>query len=240
MNELSINNAMFDVQQGGIQFYNYDEILEQAHEIADLIKSVEVDESSIQGTKKLLASVNKRVNELETERIRIKKELLEPYMEFEKQIKTISSVVKESDNELRSKVRELEELERQEKKRILGTVFDKRIKLYPNLYFLELERFLKPSHLNKTISLNKVELELVQWLEQRKKEVDLINTTTGADLEKYIETLDLIDALPKKEVEPVKTVVTPKKEFTTIQVDSDRLAEVVMYLKFNSIEHKLK
>lgn len=236
-NELTLGSKV-SYQVGEVQFYNYDEILAQASELAELIKSVEVDDNSIQGTKKLLATVNKRVNELEAERIRIKKELLEPYMEFEKQIKTISSVVKESDNELRSKVRELEELERQGKRNIIEGLFDKRIKVYPNLYFLTSDRFIKPVHLNKTSSLNKVELELVQWLEQRKKEVDLINVTVGADLERYIETLDLVDALPKQ-VEPVHTVGTLKTEFATIQVDQNRLAEVQLYLKLNQIDYKI-
>lgn len=230
-NDLAVKNAFVDVQVGGIQFYNYEEILLQAHEIAELIKSVEVDESSIKVTKKLLAVVNKRVNELEAERIRIKKELLEPYISFEKQIKTISSLVRESDNELRSKVRELEELERQEKNRIIEGIFNKRITLYPTLSFLTADRFVTPQHLNKTNSLNKVELEMVQWLEQRKREVEIITLTEDADIDVYAQSLDLVLSLPRP------TVDTPKITYKTIHVDEARLVEVKLFLKLNGINH---
>lgn len=230
-NDLAINSKV-SYQVGEVNFYNYDEILEQAYEIAELIKSVEVDESSIKGTKKLLAAVNKRVNELESERIRIKKELLEPYMEFEKQIKNISAVVKESDNELRQKVRELEEIERQEKQKIVENLFNKRLILYPSLSFLAADRFITPQHLNKTISLNKIELDMVQWLEQKKREVELIESM-GADMDIYIQTLDLILAMPKPVDTPENTVT-----YKTVQVDESRLAEVKLFLKLNGIAHK--
>lgn len=223
------------VQKGGIQFQGYDAMLEQAIELAELIRTVEVNDESIKGTKKLLAEVNKRVDALEAERIRIKKELLEPYMEFEKQIKTITSVVKESDNELRSKVRELEELERQEKRRIIEGLFEKRIKLYPTLFFITSDRFIRPIHLNKSTALNKIEIEMAQWLEQRKKEVLLISETSGADLEKYAETLDLVDALPRQP-EPVKTVDTPKKT-VTITIDEDDYVQVNLFLKMTGIAY---
>jgi hypothetical protein len=229
-NELTIQSKV-SYQVGEVQFYNYEEILQQATELAELIKTVEVDENSIKGTKKLLASVNKKVKELEDERIRIKNELLTPYLEFEKQIKTISSVVKESDNELRSKVRELEELERQEKYRIIEGIFNKRISLYPTLPFLVADKFITPQHLNKTSSLNKIELEMVQWLEQRKREVEIIALTDGADMDIYSQTLDLVLSLPRP------TVDTPKITYKTIQVDEARIAEVKLYLKLNGINH---
>jgi DNA anti-recombination protein RmuC len=197
------------------------------------MKTVEVNEESIKTSKKLLAEVNKRVDALEAERIRIKKELLEPYLEFEAKIKTITGVVKESDNELRSKVRELEELERQEKRRIIENMFEKRIGYYPTLFFLTSDRFIKPVHLNKTSALNKVEIELAQWLEQRKREVEVIGNTVGASLEKYAETLDLVSALPKDEP-PAVTVDTPKK-WVTFMIDEVNQTQVQLFLKMTGI-----
>lgn len=233
-NELQLGSSV-SYQVGEVQFYNYDEILQQAHQVAELVKSVEVDESSIQGTKKLLASVNKKVKELEDERIRIKKELLVPYMEFEKQIKSITSVVKESDNELRSKVRELEEIERQNKRQVIESLFEKRIKVYPTLFFLTSDLFIKSQHLNKTSSLNKIELELVNWFEEKKKEVEYLQSIEGSNFEYYTQTLDLLASLPK----PEQTVDTPKIEYATIQVDKNRLAELNLFMKLNQIEFKL-
>jgi hypothetical protein len=234
-NELTVfgSQASVAVQKGGIQFQGYEEMLAQATELAELMKTVEVNEESIKASKKLLAEVNKRVDALEQERIRIKKELLEPYLDFEAKIKTITGVVKESDNELRGKVRELEELERQEKRRVIEGMFEKRIDHYPTLFFLTSDRFIRPVHLNKSSALNKIEIELAQWLEQRKREVEVINNTAGADLEKYAETLDLVSALPKEEI-PVPMVDTPKK-LVTFMVSEEYQIQVQLFLKMSGI-----
>lgn len=215
---------------GAIVFSGYDAMLSQAQELAELIRTVEVDEDSIKGTKKMLAAVNKRVDALEQERIRIKKELLEPYMEFERKIKTITGVVKESDNELRSKVRELEELERQQKRRIIEGMFDARMQHYPTLFFITSDRFITHQHLNKGTALNKVEIEMAQWLEQRKKEVEVINGTEGASLERYAETLDLVGALPK-----TQTVDTPKNKWVTVMINESDLPQLHLFLKMSGI-----
>lgn len=220
------------VQKGGIEFQGYEAMLEQANELAGLIKTVEVDEDSIKGTKKLLAEVNKRVDALEQERIRIKKELLEPYLAFAAKIETITSVVKESDNELRGKVRELEELERQQKRRIIEGMFDKRIEHYPTLFFITSDRFITTQHLNKTTALNKVEIEMAQWLEQRKREIEVLQTTEGSDMAKYAETLDLVASLPKQSV----TVDTPKK-WATIMIRESDLPQVHLFLKTSGIAY---
>lgn len=224
------------VQKGDIQFRNYEVMLAEATELAELIRMVEVDETSLKTTKKLLAAVNKRVNELEAERIRIKKELLEPYLEFERQVKTITSVVKESDNELRSKVRELEELERQEKRRIVEGLFEKRFRMYPSLFFLTPDKFINPKHLNKTTSLNTVETEMAQWFETVKREWEHLSITAGADLEHYADTLDLLGSLPSNN-EPT-TVDTPKK--VTFTINQDHLIEVTTFLKSSGITYNLK
>lgn len=233
--DLVVKQPFLDCQVGQVNFYNYEEMLEQATHLAELIRTVEVDEESIKGTKKLLAEVNKRVDALEAERIRIKKELLEPYMEFERQIKSITGVVKESDNELRGKVRELEELERQEKRRVIERMFDLRIEHYPTLFFLTSDRFIKPTHLNKTTVLNKVEIEMAQWLEQRKREVEVLSTTEGSDMAMYADTLDLVSSLPKQEAAPM--VDTPKK-VVWIAVNESDLPQLHLFMKMSGIDYK--
>lgn len=231
--------AKVDVTQGGIKFYGYEAMLEQARELAENIRSVEVDEESLQTTKKLLAEVNKRVDALEKERIRIKKELLVPYLDFEEQIKSITSVVKESDNELRGKVRELEEIERQEKRGIIERMFVKRLEAYQALFFLTPDRFITAQHLNKAMSLNKVESEMVQWMELRQREYDLIVSTPNADLLKYEQTLDIISSLPPPPVQESPPAVMPAEtKYVTLRIDENDLARVHLFFKMNGIEYK--
>ncbi|KRE33447.1 DUF1351 domain-containing protein [Paenibacillus sp. Soil724D2] len=234
MSELVVKQPFLDCQVGQVNFYNYEEMLEQATHLAELIRTVEVDEESIKGTKKLLAEVNKRVDALEAERIRIKKELLEPYMAFEAKIKTITGVVKESDNELRGKVRALEELEREEKRKVIENIFHKRLDKYPRLFFLTPSHFINPSHLNKTTVLNKVETAMAQFFEQVSREFEMLLEQDG-DLKHYADTLDFIGSMPKK-VEPM--VDTPKNEWVAISVPESELPQVHLFLKMNRIPYK--
>ena len=64
-------------------------VKQQALQLAENLQSVEVNEDNLKQSKKLLAAVNRRKKELDDERIRIKKVMLEPYQEFEEQVKEI-------------------------------------------------------------------------------------------------------------------------------------------------------
>lgn len=71
MEEFSI--IAIQALQGTVVFKNYDEILKQAEALNEQLTTVVVTEDTIQTNKKLVASVRKRVNELEQERVRLKK-----------------------------------------------------------------------------------------------------------------------------------------------------------------------
>ena len=98
---------------GVINFKQYDVLLDQAEQVAEMIKSVVVTEDSVQESKKLLARSRKSLKTLNDERIRIKKELLKPYDVFAEQIKNIEKVVDEANQNINKQVRMIEEVERQ-------------------------------------------------------------------------------------------------------------------------------
>lgn len=237
--ELVVKQPFIDSQVGQVNFYNYDEMLEQATYLAELIRSVEVDEESLKGTKKLLAEVNKRVEALEQERIRIKKHLLEPYMDFEAKIKTITGVVKESDNELRQKVKALEEIERDDKRKAIETIFYKRLDKYPRLFFLTPSHFIVPVMLNKTTTLNNVELAMANFFTRVGQEYEALLELDG-DIEHYVKELDFTGSLPRKAAVTgnTTTVDTPKNEWTRILIRESDLPQLHLFLKLNGIEYK--
>lgn len=72
------------VTQGSILFPAYKKIKNDSLLLAQQIENIEVTEENVKQSKKLLAAVNKEVKNLESERVLIKKEMLEPYNEFEK------------------------------------------------------------------------------------------------------------------------------------------------------------
>ena len=164
-NELMLNLQQIEVIQGSIAFHDYEAIKQQALKLADFIKTVEVNEDNLKESKKLLAAVNKRKKELEDERIKIKKMMLEPYQGFESQVKDIVAIVDEANDVVRQQVKQLEEIERFHKETKLKAIFEKRKKMYTLSHLLKFEHFFQAKHLNKTISIEAVENEMIDFLE---------------------------------------------------------------------------
>ncbi|HAC0020293.1 TPA_asm: DUF1351 domain-containing protein [Listeria monocytogenes] len=181
------------VTQGSILFPAYKKIKSDSLLLAQQIENIEVTEENVKQSKKLLAAVNKEVKNLESERILIKKEMLEPYNEFEKQVKEIVFIVKTADEMVRQQVTQIEEEEREDKKLVLKRLFEKRIRMYDFKTYFTFDDFLENRHLNKSLSINKIESEMVEWLTKIETELKVIETMPYADeiIAEYKETKDL-------------------------------------------------
>lgn len=191
--QLTLDVNQIDVSPGSITFNDFDTIKQEAIELSKHIEAVEVDDENVKESKRMLAAVNKRVKELEDKRISIKKQMLAPYQEFESQVKTIVSIVKDADAMVRDKVKQLEEEEREGKRQQIETLWDARIGQYEFGDLFSFEDFLRPKHLNKSTSMNTVEKEMVDWLEQRDQDIKFIKNQEQMDeiLAEYQQTQDL-------------------------------------------------
>jgi hypothetical protein len=243
-----LENALVIHQGGSITFSNYDDILKEARELAEYVSGVVVTEESVKATKKMLAQVNKKVIELEDGRKAIKKELLAPYEAFEKQIKSITSIVKDADSVVRSQVRELEERERKAKQDEITDLFVKRLKLYPMVdgVFFPFD-FITIQHLNKSTPMSKVEGEMVDWFQQKKKDIQYINTLEPADdiLVEYVKYQDVIKAIQivmqRNEVkESIRKYESVIKNSVSIVIDENDLRTVEAFMKSLNINYTLK
>jgi DNA repair exonuclease SbcCD ATPase subunit len=194
---MSLDVEQISLQQGNINFPEYKRLKQQAQELAEWISNIEVSAENVKENKKLLAAVNKSVNELETRRKAIKNCMLEPYAAFEQQVKEIVGIVKDADEIVRQQVKALEEQERQEKKVILEDLFNKRIVHYSFRDLFTFDDFLRPKHLNKTASIESVEKEIVSFLTKITEDFKAIETMPEAKdvLSCYLETKDLAAAL---------------------------------------------
>ena len=121
MSELEVRAVVKTLPE--INFHEYEKLKSEAIMISDYLSQMEVTEDNIKEQKKILARVNKSVKLLNDRRIAIKKEILEPYTVFESQVKEIEKIVKDADEVLRNQVREIEEREREEKKKKLKDIF---------------------------------------------------------------------------------------------------------------------
>ena len=189
---------LIKVHSGSIVFPGYEALKKEAQELAEHIAAIDVTENNIKESKKLLATVNNRIKDLEQKRITIKKVILEPYDVFESQVKDIVHVIKEADNQVREQVKQLEEVERQHKEKQIEDLFTKRKNHYKVVdHLLDFFSFLQPRHLNKTTTIESVEKEMIDFFERVQADVNVIATMDQSEmiLKHYVEVLDLTKAI---------------------------------------------
>lgn len=197
-NEMT-RNAIQNIQvvQGSVVFGAYEELKKQASNLASQIRTVEVSDDNVKLSKKLLASLNKRLKELEDKRISVKKMMMEPYMGFEEQVKEIVSIVKDADAHVRDQVKELEEQERMQKQDQLSALWEMRVQHYSFKELVPFDNFLKPKHLTKTMSINAVEKEMVQFLEQIQSDIHVLYNLDYSEehIDVYLQCFNLGQAM---------------------------------------------
>lgn len=232
MNEL-VKHHEFNIvtTQGSVTFEEYNELLNQAQNLAEHVKTVTVTEENIKEAKSLMAQMNKRIKGIEDTRKEVKKSILEPYNNFELQVKTIKSVIDDAVNHVRKQERELVEKEREVKKNAIAQIFDKRIKHYDFEKVLGFADFIKPQHLNKSYSMAKVEKDLVSWLEKSKRDLEVIYQSNDYEdlIIEYQNTQDISIALEivnkrkeqKKQIDQLKTKPDTKSHVFIINNDKD-------------------
>ncbi|MBV1603340.1 DUF1351 domain-containing protein [Listeria monocytogenes] len=226
------------VTQGSILFPAYKKIKSDSLLLAQQIENIEMTEENVKQSKKLLAAVNKEVKNLESERISIKKEMLEPYNEFEKQVKEIVSIVKKADEMVRQQITQLEEEEREDKKLVLKRMFEKRIRMYDFKTYFTFDDFIENRHLNKSLSINKIESEMVEWLTKVENELKVIETMPYADeiIAEYKETKDLaVSAQLVSERHKAQEVIKEAKN----DIKDDQLYSKTTFTLFDEKDAKL-
>lgn len=192
--EIMENTSPVSYNVATVDFPAYEVFKEKAIDISEEIRAMNVDPENIKEAKTMLAEARKITDRLSRVRIDIKKEILAGYQTFEAQVKEISAIIGDADDALRAKVRELEEAERQAKKKALRITWDSRIERYP--YVADcisdpFDRWLTPRHLNKTVTMKKAEADMVDWLERTDNDLQAAGSMGDVYLVEYIKTGDL-------------------------------------------------
>jgi Protein of unknown function (DUF1351) len=253
MDKMILNVQAIKVIQGSIEFTEAERIKQQALQLAENLKTVEVNEENLKESKKLLAAVNKRKKELDDERIRIKKLMLEPYQAFEEIVKEILAIVDAANDTVRQQVKDLEEKERSEKQQQLAEIFAKRKALYSLGDLIPFEDFLKPKHLNKTTTIEAVEMEMVDFLEQTERDIKVLQGLPDlhAHVSAYIGQYDLALAMTqvqgekerRRQIESAqaeKKQPEAKKQFRFIIWGEKDKAFVEMFMQQNKIQYEME
>lgn len=205
-----------EVTLPSITVHGLDELKTQAEELAQMVATLEPTEENLKEVKKMLAEVRKRSSAIATERKRIKDTILSVYVPVDVLFKEVEEIIKEAENQQRKKIRELDEKRQQTKLEEIAELWDNRTSAYEFQDIIELDDFIRPQHLTKTMNMNKIETELITYLEKIEQDIETIKgLSEGNDeiLAKYLRNgHDISKAirvynLDKQEAERAKIVL---------------------------------
>lgn len=180
-----------------IDFPGYELMIARATEVADYINGIQLTEDSMKDVKQTLADARKLTNHLDTTRKNMKTALMSDFTAFEGKIKEIIGIIDDADSVLRSKVREVEESQREAKCETLVGIWNKRVQGYSFQIVLGdcFDRWLTPKHLNKTTSLKSAEADMTQWMEQRENDLNVLLPMGAEYVAEYVKLLELGTAI---------------------------------------------
>ena len=175
--------------------WNFDELKAGALEKSEEYKTIVYtsDEQIKKEAKADRAKVRKFIDVLESERKRVKKQCMEPYELFEKQIKELTGIMNEAVANIDSQVKAYEERQRQDKLEKVQKIYDETI---PEDIrgFVTFEVALVDKYLLSGTSLKTVREGMQALADRVKADMEIINAMPEyvfEATEKYKQTLDL-------------------------------------------------
>lgn len=174
--------------------FNFEELKEEITNKSALYKNMVYTDETIKDAKSDRALLNKFKTALEDKRKEVKKQCLEPYNQFEKQIKELVAIIDEPVKLIGEQITEFEDRKKAEKPEQIIELFNKA----GFQSFVTLEQIYDPKWLNKSVSLKSIEEELTNTVYRIGHDVTTINSLKEYSfeaLEHYKKTLDLASAI---------------------------------------------
>ena len=188
------------IENGLIRFDEYELFKKRAEDARDYLMKLDVSPESEQECKRTVATARKISDQLNQEKIRIKKTVLEPYTAFEDKVKEIIAIITEGENVARDKLKAIDDQRKAEKKEEIRKIWDLRNGSFLSGNYLTFDHFLQDRHLNKTVPISEVEKEMVQFLVEKSEDIQYL-------LEK---------PLSAEYIEEYKTCPNPLKAMSTV------------------------
>lgn len=174
--------------------FNFEELKEEITNKSAFYKNMVYTDETIKDAKSDRALLNKFKTALEDKRKEVKKQCLEPYNQFEKQIKELVAIIDEPVKLIGEQITEFEDREKAEKHEQIIELFNKA----GFQSFVTLEQIYDPKWLNKSVSLKSIEEELTNTVYRIGHDVTTINSLKEYSfeaLQHYKKTLDLAGAI---------------------------------------------
>jgi hypothetical protein len=177
--------------------FNYEEMKQELAEKLTYYNNLAVTEDSIKAAKADKAKLNTLFNAIEDKRKEVKKECMQPYMDFEAKCKEITALIKEPVDKIDGQIKFFDQQEINEKLENLKAFYFSKIgdleKLVP------LERILNPKWQNKTVRLEDLKIELENRIDGINADLktlsDLNSEYTQQMQDCYLKTFNLSAAI---------------------------------------------
>lgn len=195
--DFSETNGLPVAKGDSYYFRDYDLLMEQAEAVSSWLASLEVNEEVEPEIRRIVADARKLTTAINERKKEIKQEIIAPYKNLEDQAKELIAVIESGESIARGKLKEIDNARRDAKRIEIGKIWDLRAPKFVAGKYLALDDFVTDRHLNKTMSLHQVELDMVNFLTGKSSDIVLLQNTDhfGEYLVEYRKTLDLADAM---------------------------------------------
>lgn len=163
-----------------IQFLGYDKTLEDVRRLVAEMEQQEVTKENIQTSKKLIASINKQIKELDKERMAVKREIMTPYDELNEKIKLLKSELNKGVTHINVQIKEITAREQEQRKLQIKDLFKKYQKSYNAPQWLTFDKFIAKNPTlvtNKATSAKKIRESVVSYFETFKTDYEQLKET---------------------------------------------------------------
>ena len=185
---------MQDVQFPKVIEFNFAELKQEITEKAALYKNMVYTDDTIKEAKSDRAALNKFITALEDKRKDIKKQCLQPYEDFEKQIKELVMIVDEPAQLITEQIKESEDKKKAEKLEKIKEFWES--VEHPD--WLTCNKIFDQKWLNASTSMKKVEEAITERLKQICSDMDTLNSLPSfafEAIEEYKQSLDVNRAI---------------------------------------------
>lgn len=176
--------------------FNFEDLKKQLQEKAKQYEAHIYTEGQVSGAKKDLAMLRKFTKALSDERIRIKKECLKPYEEFEAKIKELDAIVQVPISQIDKQVKFFEEETKAAKKKDIEEMWKNTEIQLP--IPLTLEQIFNEKWLNVSVKMPAIEKEINERLQQIENDLETLSNLPEFGFEAtevYKTTLDINKAI---------------------------------------------
>lgn len=167
--------------------FNYEDVKNWVTQKAKEYKSLIYTEETITEAKTDRATLNKLAKAINDEKIRVKKEVLKPFEDFESKCKELQGIIVDASNSIDTQVKAFEEKEQNEKKEKIKEIFDSYVGIYKNV--INFDMIFNPKWLNKSYTMKKITEDINHIMVKASEDMDVLkNQIEDENILKQVQT----------------------------------------------------